>query len=201
MIRGCWGSYFNSRTMLTRTVYLRKCTAVHLESTPGEVTRIRYPVDRITYLENFLCQTNKPSVLFEISYLLLFPSGDNSVPHTQINTNYHINRKKMFHFKTYRLFMFWFFTSAQIPPGGIWGTSLFSRERIAGNEWSSLGNRSSRILSTQGWHVSNYLGADVRDSRPSQGLLICMLAILTGESRMGCLSTTWIFDFSTHPPV
>ena len=122
--------------MLTRTVYLRKCTAVHPESTPREVTRIRYPIDRITYLENFLCQTNKPSVLFEISYLLLFPSGDNSVRHTQINTNYHIHRKKTFHFKTYRLFMFGIFTSVQIPPGGICCTSLFSRERIAGGEWS-----------------------------------------------------------------
>ena len=108
------------------------------ESTPGEVTRIRYPVDRTTYLENFLCQTNKPSVLFEISYLLLFPSGDNSVPHTQINTNYHINRKKTFHFKTYRLFMFGIFTSVQIPPEGPDHDFLFfSREQIFGGEWYS----------------------------------------------------------------
>jgi hypothetical protein len=35
------------------------------ESTSREVTRIKYPVTRSTYLENFLCQTNKPSVLLK----------------------------------------------------------------------------------------------------------------------------------------
>ena len=61
IIGGCWFSYFNSRTMLTRTIH----TIVLFESTSGEVTRIRYPVTRITYLENFLCQTNKLSVLLK----------------------------------------------------------------------------------------------------------------------------------------
>ena len=39
--------------MLTRIQYARKCEVVHLESTRGEVTRIRYPVTRITYLKTF----------------------------------------------------------------------------------------------------------------------------------------------------
>jgi hypothetical protein len=32
---------------------------------PTKVTRIRYPVTRITYFENFLRQTNKSSVVFK----------------------------------------------------------------------------------------------------------------------------------------
>ena len=59
--RGLLILIFNSRTMLTRTIH----TIVLFESTSGEVTRIRYPVTRITYLENFLCQTSKPSVLLK----------------------------------------------------------------------------------------------------------------------------------------
>ena len=47
--------------MLTRTVH----TIALSESTPGEVTRIRYPVTRITCLENFMYQTNKPSALLK----------------------------------------------------------------------------------------------------------------------------------------
>ena len=55
--------------MLTRTVCAKVCGC-----TPGEYMYtlrgnsnqvLEYPVTRTTYLENFLCQTNKPSVLLK----------------------------------------------------------------------------------------------------------------------------------------
>ena len=67
-IPGCWWSYFNSWTMLTRTV-CAKVYAVHPESTRGEVTRIRYLVTRITYLNSL-----------NVSYLPHFSAGENVDP-------------------------------------------------------------------------------------------------------------------------
>jgi hypothetical protein len=51
--------------MLTRK-YMRESVRLYCnpESTRVEVDRISYPVTRIMYLENSLCQTNKLSVLF-----------------------------------------------------------------------------------------------------------------------------------------
>jgi hypothetical protein len=79
--RGCRCSHFNIQTMLTRIVH----TIVLSESTSGEVIGIRYPVARIRYLGNFLCQTNKPSVLLKRSLPFTLPAGDNVDPYTQIN--------------------------------------------------------------------------------------------------------------------
>ena len=68
------------------------------ESTSGEVTRIRYPVTRSTYLENFPCQTNKPSVLLKSFGPFTLSVGDSADPCAQIITHYCTNRMKMSHF-------------------------------------------------------------------------------------------------------
>ena len=79
IIRGCWWSYFNSRTILTRTVCAKVCGC-----TPGEYTRRgnsnQVPGNSNHVPENFLRQTNKPSILLNVSYLPHFSAGKNVDP-------------------------------------------------------------------------------------------------------------------------
>ena len=106
--------------MLTRTVYARKCTAVHPESTRGEVTRIRYPVTRITYLENFLCQTNKPSVLFKRFLPSTFSAGESAIlgySKHNLMVELYINRIKSFQKNNILAFIFGYFYLLFFCPG------------------------------------------------------------------------------------
>jgi hypothetical protein len=75
IIRGCWWSYFNSRTMLTRKV-CTKVYAVHPEITRGEVPRIRYPVTWITYLKTFCVKRINLVHSLNVSYLPYFSAGE-----------------------------------------------------------------------------------------------------------------------------
>jgi hypothetical protein len=75
IIRGCWWSYFNSRTMLTLKV-CAEMYAVHPESTRGEVTRIRYPVTRITYLKTFCVKPINLVYSLDVSHLSHFSARE-----------------------------------------------------------------------------------------------------------------------------
>ena len=81
IIRGCWWSYFNSRTMLTRTVCAKVCGC-----TPGEYTRrgnsnqLRCPVTRITYLKTFCVKRINLVYSLNVSYLPHFSAGENVDP-------------------------------------------------------------------------------------------------------------------------